>query len=171
MENNAQQIKQLSRTDRIREEAKRALEFGQAPKRPLSLQPNFRVEGLAAAPRPQCAAENAPGEQFLSLSRVQVVSSLSTNPFVAKENPTYLAEQIQHELGRSSGQKQNSKLLDLLSRLTNAAANSQTTETLRRKVLSHVFGERYLQSEQNLPKERGAKAMGNSISLNTGKEA
>jgi hypothetical protein len=171
MENNEQQIKQLSRSERIREEAKRALEFGQAPKRPLSLQPNFRVEGLAAAPRPQCSAENGPGEQFLNLSRVKVVSSLSSNPFTPKENAAYLTEQIQHELGRSSGQKQSSKLLDLLSRLTNAAANSQTTETLRRKVLSHVFGEHYLQSEQDLPKERGTKALGNSISLNTGKEA
>ncbi len=34
----------LSRIEQLREEAKRAAEFGQTPKRPLSLAPRFRVE-------------------------------------------------------------------------------------------------------------------------------
>lgn len=37
--------KTLSRAEHLREEAKRAAEYGQTPKRPLSLAPRFRVEG------------------------------------------------------------------------------------------------------------------------------
>ncbi len=37
--------KTLSRIEHIRKEAKRAAEYGQTPKRPLSLAPRFRVEG------------------------------------------------------------------------------------------------------------------------------
>ena len=36
--------KTLSRVEQLREEAKRAAEYGQTPKRPLSLAPRFRVE-------------------------------------------------------------------------------------------------------------------------------
>jgi hypothetical protein len=36
--------KTLSRAEQLREEAKRAAEYGQTPKRPLSLAPRFRVE-------------------------------------------------------------------------------------------------------------------------------
>ena len=39
--------KTLSRIEQIREETKRAAEYGQTPKRPLSLAPRFRVERRA----------------------------------------------------------------------------------------------------------------------------
>jgi hypothetical protein len=171
MENSDNRLKQLSRSDRIREEAKRALEFGLTPKRSLSLHPAFRVEALARAPHPSCFPENAPGEQFLKLASVKVVSSRSNNPLIAKENPRYLADQIDYELKRSSNPQQTGKILELLGSLTSAEPNSQTTETLRRRVLTQLFGERYFQSEHDLPKERGSRARGSSIFSTKGKEA
>ena len=163
MDKNDEGLKQLSRSDRIREEALRALEFGQTPKRPLSLHPSMRVEGLTAAPRPQCSAENAPGEQFLLSSRVQIVSSRSANPLLSKQSPHFLAEQIQHELKRASDPQQSGKVLEMLSSLVNADPHGERTQALRRKVLGQVFGERYFESERNLPQERGSRGSGSSI--------
>lgn len=168
MENHDERLKQLNRADRIREEAKRAMEFGQSPKRPLSLHPNMRVEGLAAAPRPQCSGEIAPGEEFLKLSRVKIVGSRTANPFIRKESPRYLAEQIDRELKRSAN-PQVGNLLEMLASLTSTDPNGERTEALRRRVLSRVFGERYFESERDLSKERGSRGRGNSI-YSKGKE-
>jgi hypothetical protein len=169
MEKNDEGLKQLNRSDRIREEAKRALEFGQTPKRPLSLHPNMRVEGLTAAPRPQCSADNAPGEEFLKSSRVKIVSSRSANPLIAKQSTHFLAEQIQHELKRATDPQQAAKVLEMLNSLTNADPHGETTQALRRKVLGRVFGERYFESERNLPQERSSRGRGSSI-FSRGKE-
>jgi hypothetical protein len=170
MENLDESLKKLSRAERIREEAKRAQEFGQTPKRPLSLHPNFRVEGLTAASRPQCSADSAPGEQFLKLSRVKIGSSRSSNWLVPKESPGYFKEQIESELKRAHDPQNASKLLELLSGLTNVDPRSQATDSLRRRVLNQVFGQSYFQSERDLPKERGPRGVGNSLFTSKEKE-
>jgi hypothetical protein len=124
---------------------------------------------LMAAPRPQCSAENAPGEEFLKSSRVKIVASRGSNPLISKENPKFLAEQIQHELKRAANPEQAGKVLDLLSSLTSSDPKGEATEALRRKVIGQIFGERYFQSERDLSKERGPRGRGNSI-FSRGKE-
>jgi hypothetical protein len=171
MDKSDERLKQLSRSDQIREESKRALEFGQAPKRPLSLNANFRVAGLTAAPRPHCSPESAPSEAFLNSSRVKIVSSSNSNPLIPKVNPRYLAEQIEYELQRAGDPQRAGKLLDLMSNLTSVDPNSQTTGALRRRVFTHVFGERYFESERDLPKERGTRGRGSSLFTSKGKDA
>jgi hypothetical protein len=162
MENHDERLKQLNRSDRIREEAKRAAEFGQSPKRPLSLHPNMRVEELAAAPRPRYSGEIVPGEEFLKLSRVKIVGSRSANPLIPKESPRYLAQQIDRELKRSVNPPAGN-LLDMLGSLTSVDPHGEATEALRQRVLGKVFGERYFESEHDLPKERGSRGRGSSI--------
>ena len=60
MTNYDHDVKRLSRAERIREEAKRALEHGQVPKRPLSLHPSFRVEGLTPTAPPDVSPPGLP---------------------------------------------------------------------------------------------------------------
>jgi hypothetical protein len=171
MDKSDERLKQLSRSEQIREESKRALEFGQSPKRPMSLNTNFRVAGLTAAPHPHCSPESAPSEVFLNSSRVRIASSSNANPLIPKVNPRYLAEQVEHELQRAGDPQRAGKLLDLMGGLTSVDPNSQSTGALRRRVFTHVFGERYFESERDLPKERGTRGRGSSLFTSKGKDA
>jgi hypothetical protein len=159
-------VERLGRAERIREEAKRALEYGQVPKRPLSLHPTFRVEGLTpTAP----TAMPAPGARFLELARMKVVTTREGNPLLRNENASYLTARIEGELERltpASRMHRSAEMLDLVGQLQSADPHRQAALALRRKVLVALFGERFLQSEQDLPKERGARGRGGSVAPN-----
>jgi hypothetical protein len=155
-------VKKLSRAERIREETKRALEYNQVPKRPLSLHPTFRVEGLV---RVAPITGRPPGARFLELARMKAVSSRHDNPLLRKENASYLTARIDGELQRltpATRAQHAAELLDFIGQLQIADPHSQSTLALRRKTLIALFGERLLKSEQDLPKERDAHGRGGS---------
>ena len=163
MEHRDTEIKKLSRPERIREEAKRALEYGQAPKQPLSLHPTFRVEGLTStAPR----VLHGPGTRFLEASRVKVVRSREGHPLLPKESATYLAARIEGELHRLTPENRSqhaAELLGLLSQLHLASPHDQSWQALRRRVLAALFGQAFLeQSERHPSPERGPNGRGGS---------
>ena len=155
-------VKKLGRAERIREEAKRALEYGQIPKRPLSLHPTFGAEGLTfVAP----FGGPPPGARFLELARMKVVTTRDGNPLLRKENPSYLSARIDGELERltpANRAQHASELLDLIGQLHIADPHGQSALALHRKALSALFGERFLKSERDLPKERGSRGRGGS---------
>jgi len=155
-------LARMGRAERIREETKRALEYGQSPKRPLSLNANFRVEGLAAVTPP---AMEAPGARFLELSRMKVVTSRAENQLLRQETAASLTARIDSELQRltqDNRQEKAGELLDLVAQLQIADPHGEGTATLHRKVLAAVFGENALASGRDLPKERGSDGRGGS---------
>ena len=163
MEQNDHDVRRLGRAERVREEAKRALEYGQVPKRPLSLHPTFRVEGLAPTAPPSMPP---PGARFLELARMKVVTTREANPLLRKENTSYLTARIEGELQRLTPANRThraSELLDLVGLLQTAEPHGQAALALRRKVLTALFGEHFLKSEQDQPKERGPRGRGGSV--------
>ena len=159
----SEDVRKISRAVRIEEEAKRALEHGQIPKRPLSLHPSFRVEALV---RTAPITARAPGAKFLELSRMKVVTSRDGNPLIPKESPSYLTGRIEAELSRLTPEtraQRSGGLLELLGSLQTAEPHGQAALALRRKVLAALFGERFLKSERDLPTERGPRAQGGAV--------
>jgi len=153
-------VKRLDRGERIREEARRALEHGQSPKTPLSLQANFRVEGLTPTAPP---AVRPPGTRFLELTRMKTVTSGEGNPLLGKETPSALTAQINAELERlrpANRAQRAGTLLGLLDRLQLADPHRGAALSLRRKALRLLFGEGFFRSEQDLSDERGPHARG-----------
>lgn len=153
-------VKQLSRAEHIREETKRALEFGQVPKTPTSIRKNFRVDGLVPVVLNRaCDAQPAAGQT------VQRVISRSANSFLPSENPKYLRAAIEAELDRmtpANRSKASAKLLALATELIAAAPNDDKSIRLHRRVMIEAFGEEYLQSEQSPCEGRGPKGRSGS---------
>jgi hypothetical protein len=158
----AVEVRRLGRAERVREETRRAEEHGQVPKRPMSLHPSFRVEGLTRV-APSTAP---PGGRFLESSRKRIVTSRDGNPLQEQQDPAFLTAQINDELRRltpANRALRASKILDAVALLQLADPHGQSTWDLRRKVLATVFGERFLDSEENLPTTRSTGAHGGSV--------
>jgi hypothetical protein len=158
------EVQHLSRAERIREETRRALDLGFTPKTPISIASNFRVEGLAHVAPPRAAA---PGRRFTEMSRVKVAAVRDGNPYLREENPALLSAQLKDELKRltpESRHLQSAAVLDLLSRLQAADPHGEANDSLRRKALVALFGDRFLKSEDGLSHERGAHGRGGRLS-------
>ena len=143
-------VRKLTRSERIKEEAKRALEYGQVPKRPLSLHPTFRVEGLTSTVPHRV---QSPGTRCLELARMKVVTSRRDNPLLPKEGASYIAARIDTELQRltpSNRAQRASELLELVGLLQAIDPHRESTLTLFR-------------SEKELPKERGPLGRGGAV--------
>jgi hypothetical protein len=161
MDRKYQVAKDLSRNDHIKEEARRALEFGQTPKRPVSVDAKFRVEGLVATTPP---SPEPPGARFLDNARMEILTSRSDIPAVLQSNDSaeVLASLIESQLQRIAPDDTDDRagaVLDNLARLQHADPRS-TTATLRRKVFSALFGDAYAKSEQNLTSDSTAAVGG-----------
>lgn len=166
MDRKDQALRKLSRTEHIKEEARRALEFGQSPKRAVSLDANFRVEGLIATSPP---SPEPPSAEFLHNSRMEVLSSRSDIPATLQshDKPEVIASLLESQLqriapGEADGQAVS--VLDTLARLQTADSRAAPA-TLRRKVFATLFGDSFAKSEQNLSKDateaNGGKASDN----------
>lgn len=170
MDRKYQAIKDLSRNDHIKEEARRALEFGHAPKRPVSVDAKFRVEGLVATTPP---SPEPPGAQFLDNTRREILTSRGDIPAALRGNdsPETLASLIESQLQRIAPGEADDRadaVLDTLARLQQADPRSTTT-TLRRKVFSALFGDAYAKSEQN-PTTDTTTSVGGSTAASEGRK-
>lgn len=157
-------VTQLSRAERIREEAKRAAQHGQAPKTPLSLHPTFRVEGLTST----APAAAPPGASFLELSRKMLVTTREGNRLVRQESAALLAAQINDGLQRVTPKNRAQlapEILAAISSLQIASPHAESTAAIRRKVLTALFGESFFESEKDLPMTRG-HSRGGSVEPN-----
>ncbi len=160
MDEKQSEVQHLSRAEHIREEARRALEFGLTPRRPISLAPRFRVEGLAQTAPPRT---EGPGARFHELSRVKVVASRAGNPLFQEESASLLTAQVRDELKRLDPANRTAraeKVLELLARLQIADPHGEAASALRRKALTALFGERFLKSEDTLSHDRGPHGRG-----------
>ena len=166
MERNEDSIKHLSRAERIREEAKRALEFGQVPKRPMSLHDRFRVEALTPV-RPMDVRVLRPGQQRARVDQnVQRVMSRSANQFLQPPNADYLRVAVEAELKGLTANNQperGTRILRLMSELLSATPHDETAHLLHRKVMTTLFGEEYFKSEQDTSRARGPQGRGGSV--------
>lgn len=170
MDRKYQALKDLSRNDHIKEEARRALEFGQAPKRPVSVDAKFRVEGLVATTPPN---PEPPSPRFLDNARVEILASRSDIPAALQSNdsPEALASMIESQLQRMAPGDADDRadaVLDSLARLQHADPRSTTT-TLRRKVFAALFGDAYAKSEQN-PTTDTTTSVGGSSAASEGRK-
>lgn len=152
MDNKDHAVKNLPRAERIREEARRALEFGYTPKAAISLDSAFRVEGLVATAPP---SPDLPGARFLDNVRMEIMTSRDAIPATLQhiDSADVLTAQIEAQLSRMTpGEtaERTDTVLETLARLQQADPHRGATASLRGKVASALFGDSYLKSEQNL---------------------
>jgi len=166
MERKDDAVKQLSRTERIREEAKRALEFGQSPKRPISLHSRFRVEALTSVTPIQGRILRPEQQRVRVDQNVQRVMSRSANKLIQPASVDYLRVAIEahlKSLTSNTNPELSAKILRLTGELLSVAPNDETTRLLQRKVVTRLFGEEYFQSEQALSQSRGPQGRGGTV--------
>jgi hypothetical protein len=97
---------------------------------------------------------------------MKLVTSREGNPLLRNENASYIAARIDAELQRvrpANRAQRASELLDLMGLLQVIDPHRESTLTLSRRVRNALFGERLLQSEKGLPKERGPLGRGGAM--------
>lgn len=143
--------KTLSRTEHIREEAKRAVEYGQTPKRPLSLAPRFRVEARAPTafsaastmlPTYDVAARNDADFQ-VGVTTAALRDTMIDIPAVVALDPKVLREVIRANAGLLGPENRDEIVPQLLSQVRAFAAqvkDGKRIAAVQNRISKAMFG-------------------------------
>lgn len=136
----------MSRVEHIREESKKALEFGQSAGSDIPLAENFRVEGLAAIPFSQNPNLMAHAESSLfPKGNHQGILAVS-NPFRKLHKPELLVNLIESQIANldgSNSDENTNQITKLFADLSAQTTEYKNIEKLHRKMLTSVFGKDY----------------------------
>ncbi len=142
----------LSRVEHIREEMKRAAEYDQSPRKPLSLAQRFRVEAITKIPAPAVSEVLLPcGSRFPHAASAQGSVPRKSNPYHQMMSPEALSEAIASELRNTKcdvGEDKGKRLLSLFGDLAAQSPNIKKLSSLHKRVLSTVFGTNYFKNMQ-----------------------
>lgn len=136
----------MSRVEHIREESKKALEFGQSAGSDIPLAENFRVEGLAAIPFSQNPnlLPHVEATLFPKGNRQGILAV--SNPFRRLQKPELLVDLIEAQIANLDGSnsaEDTNQLTGLFSDLSAQTTEYKNIEKLHRKMLTSVFGKDY----------------------------
>lgn len=142
--------KDLSRVDHIREESKRALEYGQSPRSPISLARNFRVEGIVPMPLSP-ASTIAPSCEEAFKNDYDFMGSIprAENPYIHLANTDALCTMIEANLERLDPNNRGELVPQILAQFGDVASQIQDVkrlESLHKRVLIAAFGESYFKN-------------------------
>lgn len=135
-----------SRIDKIREETKRAAEFGVQPPSFIPLGKNFRTEGIAAIPYSH--DQSLPAALPVSFNHQGTVSGILTGqkPVLATASPKVLTELIKYHLETLNDANRGQIVPELLKAFSDLAAqvkDPKTIEPLHKQVATAAFGPEY----------------------------
>jgi len=143
--------KTLSRVEQLREEAKRAAEYGQTPKRPLSLAPRFRVEsrtptafsaGSTMLPTYDVAARNDADFQ-IGVTASALRKTAIDVPAVGALEPKVLREVIRANaelLGPENRDQIVPRLLSQVRALAAQAKDGKHIAAVQKRISKAMFG-------------------------------
>jgi hypothetical protein len=136
----------LSRSERIREELRRAGEFGQSPRRPISVARNFRIESLTrvlvAPPVAEC---NAPASRLVA----RPIAPRRGNPYANLAHSGTLLAAVEDGLKRLPHAAREQLIPTLLADYGDYSAQAKDPEQLKalqQRVLQAVFGEDFFKN-------------------------
>ncbi|MCP4427811.1 MAG: hypothetical protein GY803_25290 [Chloroflexi bacterium] len=151
--------KDLSRVDHIREESKRALEYGQSPRRPISLAQNFRVEGIMPVPMsPTSTIAPSFEEAFKNDFDFKGSIPRAENSHVRLASTDALCTAIEANLERLDPKNRGELVPQILALFGDVASQIQDVkrfESLHKRVLIAAFGEGYF---KNMGGREGSRA-------------
>lgn len=133
----------LSRSEHIKEETRRALAFGQSPKKPLSLARRFRVEGVTRMEPP---ADVARGEELPVMQVAPMAAPRTGNPYAQLAEPASLLSEIDELLQRIDDGNRTQltpRLLDLYGDFAAQVTDPAQLQALQQRVVGAAFGARY----------------------------
>jgi len=142
--------KDLSRVDHIKEESRRALEYGQSPRCSISLAPKFRVEGIMPMPlSPASTIAPSCEEAFKNDFDFKGSIPRAENPYIHLANADALCAMIEANLERLDPKNRVDLVPQILALFGNVASQIQDVkrlESLHKRVLIAAFGEGYFKN-------------------------
>jgi hypothetical protein len=146
----------LSRSEHIKEETRLAAEFGQAPKKPLSVARNFRTEGLTRLAPPAAVAR---GDVLPVMSVAPPLAPRGENPYAELARSGPLLGEIEDLVKRiDDGNRAllTPRLLELYGDFVAQAQDAAQLQALQQRVLTAAFGQQYFtQSKGGSAQQQG----------------
>ncbi len=133
----------MTRSEHMREEARLAAEFGQVPKKPVSVARNFRTEGLTRLTPPPYVAR---GEVREVMKAAPPAAPRAGNEFVDLGRSGALLAAIEDVLKRMDADNRallTPTLLAYYGDFAAQATDTQQLQALQQRVLSAAFGDQY----------------------------
>jgi hypothetical protein len=133
----------MTRAEHIREETRLAEEFGQAPRKPVSVARNFRTEGLTRLTPPPFVTR---GEVLEVMRVAPPAAPRAGNEFVDLGRSGALLANIEDILKRLTEDNRallTPTLLDLYGNYAAQAQDAAQLKALQQRVLSAAFGDQY----------------------------
>ncbi len=146
------ELTNLSRIEHIKEETRRALEYSQTPRLPLSLAPRFRVEGIT----PMFLSPSStlgPSYEEARKNDLDFREAIlrSTNPYIQLSPPHILRAAIESDLKMLTPENRDVIIPRILGQLGDFASqvpDVKTVEELHKQVLIATFGEEYFKNSK-----------------------
>jgi hypothetical protein len=158
---------EMGRNEQIREESRRALEYGQSPRTPISLAPRFRVEGLTPVLVSHAAVITPSSCEDAYKANFQSSVPRRSNPYAALPSADILTSTIEGHLAMLTPANHKELAPRILSYFGDLAAqvrDVQSIESLHKRVLLAVFGEGYFKNSGGREGSREARNCNGHVS-------